>query len=124
MHFAHYSLVRSVGARSLFHRLLREHPSYLIFNPFYSIRSPGPVAPKDIECEGFDLTYTRIAGDKSSRTNRAGGGGTSHPTAMENDIDQKVDDAIESFLRSLSQIGPELLSVSLLEGVYLIRLEP
>jgi hypothetical protein len=72
------------------------------------------------------LTYTRIAGDKSSGTNRAGGGGggTSHPTAMENDIDQKVDDAIESFLRSLSQIGPELLSVSLLEGVYLIRLEP
>ena len=29
---------------------------------------------------------------------------------QENDIDRKVDDAIELFLRSLSQIGPELLS--------------
>ena len=30
---------------------------------------------------------------------------------MENDVDKKVDDAIESFLRKLSQIGPELMSV-------------
>jgi len=30
--------------------------------------------------------------------------------SLENDIDQKVDDAIEAFLRTLSQIGPELLS--------------
>lgn len=30
--------------------------------------------------------------------------------SLENDIDQKVDNAIESFLRTLTQIGPELLS--------------
>jgi hypothetical protein len=29
---------------------------------------------------------------------------------LNTDVDQKVDDAIESFLRTLSQIGPELLS--------------
>jgi hypothetical protein len=32
--------------------------------------------------------------------------------SLDTDVDQKVDDAIESFLRTLSQIGPELLSVS------------
>lgn len=32
--------------------------------------------------------------------------------SLENDVDRKVDDAIEGFLRNLSQIGPELLSVS------------
>jgi len=64
-----------------------------------SIRSPGPVAPRDVHCEGFDLTYTRIASDSENRSNR-----------LEFDVDKKVDDAIESFLRSLSQIGPELLS--------------
>jgi hypothetical protein len=30
---------------------------------------------------------------------------------MENDVDKKVDDSIEFFLRKLSQIGPELMSV-------------
>ena len=30
---------------------------------------------------------------------------------MENDVDKKVDDSIEYFLRKLSQIGPELMSV-------------
>ena len=40
---------------------------------------------------------------------------SSDPTSRNHgvsDIDKKVDDAIESFLQSLSQIGPELLSVS------------
>ena len=32
------------------------------------------------------------------------------PYSIENDVDRKVDDAIETFLRSLSQVGPELLS--------------
>jgi Autophagy-related protein 101 len=51
------------------------------------LRSPGPVTPRDVECEGLrNITYTTIAG-----------------------FDAKVDDSIESFLRSLSQIGPELL---------------
>ena len=72
-----------------------------------SLRSPGPVTPRDVECEDFNITYTRIASDRTSRM-------TSKSAAvsfsLENDVDQKVDDAIESFLRTLSQIGPELLS--------------
>jgi len=71
--------------------------------PMCSIRSPGPVTPRDVDCEDFSITYTRI--DKSSSAPQS-----SH--SLENDVDQKVDDAIESFLRNLSQIGPELLSVS------------
>jgi len=61
------------------------------------------VTPHDVECEGFNLTYPRISSDKSP----------SAPvglSSLENDVDKKVDDAIELFLRSLSQIGPELLS--------------
>jgi hypothetical protein len=69
-----------------------------------SIRSPGPVTPRDIECEGFNLTYTSIANDKTQAQ-------LASRSTLENDVDQKVNDAIESFLRSLSQIGPELLSV-------------
>ena len=59
------------------------------------VRSPGPVTPQDIDLEGFGFTYTRIANEVK--------------------IEKRVDDAIESFLRSLSQIGPELLSVSFWE---------
>lgn len=107
------------------------------------VRSPGPVAPRDVACEGFPtIIYPRIAGtDNSSTTNSSGssnngggaglplppggGGGSSSgqqqqqqhsPTSssysVEINVDRKVDDAIESFLRSLTQIGPELLSVS------------
>lgn len=68
-----------------------------------SIRSPGPVTPRDVECEGFHLTYTRIA--LCENHNRS-----TPVSSLENDVDQKVDDAIENFLRSLTQIGPELLS--------------
>lgn len=72
-----------------------------------SIRSPGSVAPRDVECEGFDITYPRIASDKSISRQTVGG----IPDSMENDVDKKVDDSIEFFLRKLSQIGPELMSV-------------
>jgi hypothetical protein len=96
----------------------------LITTFILSIRSPGPVTPYDIECEGFSLTYTRIASDYNSKpatASAANNSNTSHPhrgssnhhgsNALVNNVDQKVDDAIESFLRNLSQIGPELLSV-------------
>jgi len=70
------------------------------------VRSPGPVTPHDVQCEGFNITYPRIATDKSSPSASSPAGLAS----LENDVDKKVDDAIELFLRSLSQIGPELLS--------------
>ena len=73
-----------------------------------SLRSPGPVTPRDVECEDFNITYTRIANEKLPRIPASSGSAVSY--SLENDVDQKVDDAIESFLRSLSQIGPELLS--------------
>jgi hypothetical protein len=56
-----------------------------------------------VECEGFHLIYTRIAGSYNQHQH-------SYSTALQTNVDQKVDDAIESFLRTLSQIGPELLS--------------
>lgn len=72
----------------------------LNFHCINSIRSPGPVAPSDHHCEGFDLTYTRIANDSIGRNSN------------KNNyyLDKKVDDSIEEFLKSLVQIGPELLS--------------
>ena len=69
-----------------------------------------------MECEDFNITYTRIASDKpnpkSSNTTRA------VSFSLENDVDQKVDCAIESFLRTLTQIGPELLSGCLTLGFF------
>jgi hypothetical protein len=59
------------------------------------------VQPRDVECEGFNLTYPRIVSDK-----------TSGLPSLNNTMDKKVDDGIGSFLLTLSQIGPELLSVS------------
>lgn len=35
----------------------------VILHTILFIRSPGTVAPCDVNCEGFDLTYTRIADD-------------------------------------------------------------
>ena len=63
-----------------------------ILHTILFIRSPGPVTPQDTELEFFQFNYTKIANEAK--------------------IEKRVDDAIESFLRSLSQIGPELLSVS------------
>lgn len=63
-----------------------------ILHSILFIRSPGPVTPQDTELEFFQFNYTKIANEAK--------------------IEKRVDDAIEAFLRSLSQIGPELLSVS------------
>jgi autophagy-related protein 101 len=71
-----------------------------IIHTILFIRSPGPVAPNDVHCEGFNLTYTRIANDAVG----------SHPKKKNLYLDKKVDDSIEDFLKSLVQIGPELLS--------------
>ncbi|KAG7349446.1 autophagy-related protein [Nitzschia inconspicua] len=68
------------------------------------IRSPGPVSPRDVECEGFDLTYPRIASSSNSSV---------VAPSLDYDVDKKVDESIQSFLMTLSQIGPELLSGSL-----------
>jgi Autophagy-related protein 101 len=75
------------------------------------------VTPRDVECEGFALTYTRIAGGNRTTTAHKSHSSPDHNTqyyytnsALNTDVDQKVDDAIEAFLRTLSQIGPELLS--------------
>lgn len=95
-----------------------------------SIRSPGPVAPEDVECEGFDVTYTRISTGENHhhhhKNNHSATASSSRPldphhpsnniNNNNNDIDQKVNQAIETFLKSLSQIGPELLSVSAQDG--------
>lgn len=51
------------------------------------------------------MTYPRIASDKMSATPSA-------HSSLAFDVDKKVDDAIGSFLLTLSQIGPELLCVS------------
>jgi hypothetical protein len=91
------------------------HTKYLspLFLTFYctvtdldveSIRSPGPVSPQDAECEGFDLTYPRIASSSNSIT--------APQPSLDYDVDKKVNESIQSFLMTLSQIGPELLSVS------------
>ncbi|GAX24308.1 hypothetical protein FisN_4Lh422 [Fistulifera solaris] len=79
-----------------------------ILHTILFLRSPGPVTPKDVECEDFNLTYARIANNHQNQPPNKAMGNIVH--SLENDIDQKVDDAIESFLRTLSQIGPELLS--------------
>lgn len=84
-----------------------------IIHTILFIRSPGPVVPKDVHCEGFDLTYTRIANDEMSSSGRATTSTNSAVTIVEtnkNFMDKKVDDSIEIFLRSLTQIGPELLN--------------
>ncbi|GKY96125.1 hypothetical protein MPSEU_000572700 [Mayamaea pseudoterrestris] len=72
-----------------------------ILHTILFIRSPGPVKPSQVECEGFRLTYTRISATLGTHAPRS---------SLENDLDQKINQAIETFLRSLSQIGPELLS--------------
>jgi hypothetical protein len=63
------------------------------------------VTPHDVECEGFNLTYPRIASDKLNMAPSA-------LSSLEYNVDKKVEAAISAFLMTLSQIGPELLSVS------------
>jgi len=107
-----------------------------ILHTILFIRSPGSVVPYDVECDGFDLTYTRIASDNTisknsghnPHNNNKGTRNTNHhhpqqrismlshqvisinSSRMHSNVENKVDDAIESFFRSLSQIGPELMS--------------
>lgn len=77
--------------------------------------------------EDFDLTYTRIASvapsnrappppprqeNRHSKSSNSSSTTKHNPTTDgcgdNNDVDQKVDDAIEHFLQSLTPIGPEL----------------
>jgi hypothetical protein len=68
------------------------------------------VAPLDVHCEGFDLTYTRI--NCSAPTNSINkdkhGNGVSSSTFISRD-ERKVNESIEGFLKNLKPIGPELL---------------
>ncbi len=89
-----------------------------------SIRSPGPVAPQDVQCEIFQTTYTRIATDNpippvpsSTRNNffhyneHSKQNQSQHSYhQVKSDLDRRVDDSIETFIRTLSPIGPELMS--------------
>ena len=116
-----------------------------IIHTILFIRSPGPVAPYDVQCESFQLTYTRIATDADSppivNNNRTSSSRTSsslsssprqylykqqhqfqkqqqqqqHPSSYhKSDLDRKVDDSIETFLRTLTPIGPELMAGNLM----------
>lgn len=88
------------------------------------------MVPQDVECEDFHLIYTRIASHNQqpqSQQQQQHAGLVDSPTttksgmvfsSLETDIDRHVDDAIESFLRTLSQIGPELLSGCLTLSFY------
>lgn len=95
------------------------------------IRAPAQVTPRDMHCEGFKLTYTRIAASTNTNTNssnnnninlscslpnnnnmpgnRGNNNNDHNSNTIENDVDKKVNDAIENFLLSLTPIGPELL---------------
>mmetsp|Transcript_7495 Transcript_7495/g.13197 ORF Transcript_7495/g.13197 Transcript_7495/m.13197 type:complete len:237 (+) Transcript_7495:67-777(+) len=96
-----------------------------IIHTILFIRSPGPVAPHDVHCESFQTTYTRIATDheppptnKYSSQSRALSGQQHHynqqlPAYHKSDLDRKVDDSIETFLRTLTPIGPELMAGNL-----------
>mmetsp|Transcript_21735 Transcript_21735/g.39282 ORF Transcript_21735/g.39282 Transcript_21735/m.39282 type:complete len:242 (+) Transcript_21735:29-754(+) len=97
-----------------------------IIHTILFIRSPGPVAPHDVHCESFQTTYTRIATDHdqqlpinehSSSQGRTLSSDRQHhynqqqlPNSYhKSDLDRKVDDSIETFLRTLTPIGPELM---------------
>ena len=114
-----------------------------IIHTILFIRSPGPVAPYDVQCESFQMTYTRIATDADSppivNNTRTSSSRTSsslsssprqfhykqqhqqfqkqqqqHPSSYhKSDLDRKVDDSIETFLRTLTPIGPELMAGNL-----------
>ena len=107
-----------------------------IIHTILFIRSPGPVAPHDVHCESFQTTYTRIATDNDppanpnnssryssqsrSNTNQYGQRQnynqqqiSSPPYYHKSDLDRRVDDAIETFLRTLTPIGPELMAGNL-----------
>ena len=97
-----------------------------IIHTILFIRSPGPVAPHDVHCESFQTTYTRIATDNdplpankySSQASRSYPGqqynyNQQFSTYHKSELDRRVDDSIETFLRMLTPIGPELMAGNL-----------
>jgi len=95
-----------------------------IIHTILFIRSPGPVAPHDVHCESFQTTYTRIATDNDplpinkyaspSRTpSYQQHQYNQHQSYHKSELDRKVDDSIETFLRTLTPIGPELMAGNL-----------
>lgn len=97
-----------------------------IIHTILFIRSPGPVAPHDVHCESFQTTYTRIATDNdplptskySSQTSRSYPGQQYNYNQQlasyhKSELDRRVDDSIETFLRMLTPIGPELMAGNL-----------
>ena len=85
------------------------------------------MAPHDVHCESFRTTYTRIATDDNAepppsptdrRRKQMHSQYQNAQQQMQNfhrkpDLDRRVDDAIESFLRTLTPIGPELMAGNL-----------
>lgn len=88
-----------------------------ILHTILFIRAPGPVIPQDVHCcEGLDLTYTRIASSSSSLDNSGSNrqlSSSSHNNNKNSNVDLQVNNAIEDFLKNLSQVGPELLQGNL-----------
>ena len=75
------------------------------------------MAPLDVHCEGFNLTYTRINSSAPTTSNdRIGvatvGASGSGSTYISRD-ERKVNESIEGFFKNLKQVGPELLSGNL-----------
>lgn len=111
-----------------------------ILHTILFIRSPGPVAPHDVECESFQITYTRIATDddnpflvnpsshqpyQNSHTNQQQQNVVSmqqqqayNLNTQKSDLERKVDESIETFLRALTPIGPELMAGNLTVSFY------
>ena len=94
-----------------------------IIHTILFIRSPGPVAPHDVQCESFQLSYTRIATDNDdtssyslphvSPSSSSSRRPQQQPPQHYNNHFDKVDESIETFLRSLTPIGPELMAGNL-----------
>ena len=91
-----------------------------IIHTILFIRSPGPVAPYDVQCESFQLSYTRIATDNDDTSSyssphvRPSSSSSRRPQQQHyNNHFDKVDDSIETFLRALTPIGPELMAGNL-----------
>jgi len=93
-----------------------------ILHTILFIRSPVSVTPADVLCEGFDICYTRISNDTTNTTtlptlthhnynnHHHNNNNSPKKSQKRHFLDQRVDDSIESFLTTLTQIGPELLS--------------
>ena len=84
-----------------------------ILHTILFIRSPGSVAPQDVHCESFRTTYTRIATESDPpplHLQQRPPQYNSYNRQQQSDLDRKVDDSIETFLRTLTPIGPELMA--------------